>query len=755
MKKYMILILVSLTLAIMAGYSIKADAKFTYWDQFNLNYGTGGVPDYDSAGSLGNCLTCHTSGSTRNSYGADFRSNNHDFSLIEFLDSDGDGADNITEIQAGTFPGDSTSTPVVTAQPPVADAGPDQIANSGVSVTLNGSNSTDPDNDIASYFWEQTAGTSVTLAGAATAQSTFIAPDVVPAGEALSFRLTVTDSGERVSTDISIVNVSWANLAPIADAGPDQSVNEGDPVSLSGVNSSDPDDGIAAYLWEQTGGTLVNIANSTASQAGFTAPASGLNGVSLTFNLKVTDAGGLQSTDTVIINVVFISAPPVADAGPNQTVNEGVVVTLDGSNSSDPDNGLDSFLWTQTGGAAVTLSNASLAQPAFTAPNVGPAGSSLTFELTVTDAGGLQAAAGTIVNVTWINEAPTANAGPGQNAGEGVLVVLDGTNSNDPDDGIASYLWAQTAGEQVTLSDPTASRPSFTTPIPGPSGAMSLTFRLTVTDAGGLQSSDTTVVNVSSVINEPPIAVAGPDQTVIEGDTVTLNGLQSRDPDDGLAMYLWTQTAGASVTLSDPTASQPTFLTPPVSRGGSLNLTFRLTVTDNSGLQASADVSVKIDDNGLSLFPEDVLTARASTSMHFGVKAGAGGNLTRLTSIDVNNITGADMPADLPYGLIEMVIKVDSPGQTVEVTIYLQEAAPEDYSWVKFSVSQGWRDFGANAVFSADRKSVVLTLTDGGQGDEDGLANGVILDPSGLGSNGGLSDSSAGGFCFISTLLGR
>ncbi len=453
--------------------------------------------------------------------------------------------------------------------------------------------------------------------------------------------------------------------------------------------------------------------------------------------------------------MVFVSAPPVADAGPNQTVNEGVVVTLDGSNSSDPDNGLDSFLWRQTGGVAVTLSNAALAQPTFTTPNVGPTGSSLTFELTVADVGGLQATAGTIVNVTWINEAPTADAGPDQNAGEGILLVLDGTNSNDPDDGIASYLWAQTAGEPVTLSDPTASRPSFTTPIPGQSGAASLTFRLTVADAGGLQSSDTTVVNVTSAINEPPAAVAGPDQTVTEGDTVTLNGLQSLDPDDGLAAYLWTQTAGVSVTLSDPAAPQPTFLTPPVALGGFLNLTFRLTVTDNSGLQASADVSVMVDDNGLSLFPEDVLTARASTGMHFGVKAGAGGNLTSLQNIDINNITDTDMPADLPYGLVEIVIKVDSPGQTVEVTVYLQEAAPEDYSWFKFSVSQGWRAFGANAVFSADRRSVVLTLTDGGQGDEDGLANGVIRDPSGLGSNGGSSNGSARGFCFISNLFGR
>ena len=56
------------------------------------------------------------------------------------------------------------------------------------------------------------------------------------------------------------------------------------------------------------------------------------------FQLTVTDSSGLQSTDTCIVNIIWINNPPTADAGTDQSVNEGVLVVLDGSNSTDPDN---------------------------------------------------------------------------------------------------------------------------------------------------------------------------------------------------------------------------------------------------------------------------------------------------------------------------------------------------------------------------------------------------------------------------------
>jgi hypothetical protein len=71
-------------------------------------------------------------------------------------------------------------------------------------------------------------------------------------------------------------------------------------------------------------------------------------------------------------------------------VDEVTTVILDGSNSSDPDDGIESYRWKQVAGPSVTLSNPQAAKPTFLAPNVSEGGTSLTFELTVTDSGGLQ-----------------------------------------------------------------------------------------------------------------------------------------------------------------------------------------------------------------------------------------------------------------------------------------------------------------------------------------------------------------------------
>ncbi len=111
--------------------------------------------------------------------------------------------------------------------------------------------------------------------------------------------------------------------------------------------------------------------------------------------------------------------------------------------------------------------------------------------------------------------------------------------------------------------------------------------------------------------------------------------------------------------------------------------------------------------------------------------------------------------------LIEVEIEVDEPGAAVTVTILLNGPAPAGYEWYKYSSTSGWSDYSANARFNRFRDEVTLTLVDGGVGDDDGVANGLIVDPSGLGaasagrgatplSSGG---GGGGGGCFIGTAL--
>jgi len=75
---------------------------------------------------------------------------------------------------------------------------------------------------------------------------------------------------------------------------------------------------------------------------------------------------------------------PAADAGSKQSVDKGVTVMLDGSNSNDPGfNPISSYFWEQTGGKLVTISDPAVVQPTFTAPDAGSQGETLTFRLTV------------------------------------------------------------------------------------------------------------------------------------------------------------------------------------------------------------------------------------------------------------------------------------------------------------------------------------------------------------------------------------
>jgi len=355
------------------------------------------------------------------------------------------------------------------------------------------------------------------------------------------------------------------------------------------------------------------------------------------------------------------------------------------------------------------------------------------------------------------NHPPVADAGPDQTVNEGVAVTLDGSNSTDPDDGIASYLWKQTSGPLVILSSADEIQSTFTAPDVGPNGA-SLTFRLTVTDNGNLQATDTCIVNVTDSgngVNQPPTADAGPDQTVDEGETVTLDGTGSSDPDDGIASYLWKQTGGTTVTLSNITAAIPTFVTPPVDLSGT-TLTFQLTVTDNGDLESSDEVSLTIDDNGITGFPDDVVTLTCSTGYSIGVKEESGGNCVSLCAVDPSTIAdNTNRPENLIYGLFDIQIKTDIAGGTVEFTFYLSTPAPDDYTWFKYSPTNGWSDFSANTTFNSARDQVTLTLTDGGAGDDDGVANRIIVDPSGLGSVPEPSSTPSDGReisgCFIAT----
>ncbi|HDR15376.1 MAG TPA: hypothetical protein ENN79_07855, partial [Desulfobacteraceae bacterium] len=359
------------------------------------------------------------------------------------------------------------------------------------------------------------------------------------------FSYTVCDNDGNLSNEAVVtLTVLPVNDPPIARAGDDQTVAEGSFVTLDGTGSSDVEGDILYFFWEQPEGPAVILSDETSPTPEFTAPDVGPGGAILRFRLTVSDreAGDpelLSSTDTCDVNVTWENQSPVADAGADQTVDAGTEVTLDGSLSYDPDpepDGIKSYFWEQIGGPSAVLSDSAAVTPTFTAPHVGLEGSEMTFKLTVTDRGselGGEGASGLIdtdtctVTVNWVNRPPTARAGGDRTVNEGDVVILDGTGSTDPDDGIASYLWSVVStsglkdGQMAVISDPEAANTTLIAPkvIVG-DGAV--TIRLTVTDTelgGALFNADEFTVTILDVIIPGDVDDSG---TVDLGDLIIM-----------------------------------------------------------------------------------------------------------------------------------------------------------------------------------------------------------------------------------------
>jgi peptidoglycan/xylan/chitin deacetylase (PgdA/CDA1 family) len=113
------------------------------------------------------------------------------------------------------------------------------------------------------------------------------------------------------------------------------------------------------------------------------------------------------------------------------------------------------------------------------------------------------------------------------------------------------------------------------------------------------------------VANDAPIANAGYDTTVKGNNTVMLDGSGSKDPDGTIASYRWTQVSGDNVSLSDPSAIQPTFVTPTVT--SDTKLSFVLTVTDDSGQSANDTVIVNVKNTANNVPPVAKLSATSLT----------------------------------------------------------------------------------------------------------------------------------------------
>jgi hypothetical protein len=215
----------------------------------------------------------------------------------------------------------------------------------------------------------------------------------------------VTNAG---SNTVSVIGI----ISPIADAGPDQTVDSGATVQLDGTGSSaNGGSPIVSYQWTQVSGPTVTLDDPTSATPSFTAPDTEVQ-ENIVFEIVVTNEQGVESQPDSVTITVNPVIPPIADAGPDQTVDSGATVQLDGSGSSaNGGSPIASYQWTQTSGPTVTLDDPTSATPSFTAPDT-LVEENIVFELVVTNEQGVESQPDSVTITVNPVIPPIADAGP-------------------------------------------------------------------------------------------------------------------------------------------------------------------------------------------------------------------------------------------------------------------------------------------------------------------------------------------------------
>ena len=440
---------------------------------------------------------------------------------------------------------------------PVANAGTAQNVLVGATTTLNGASSSDANGDAITYAWSMTSkpsGSTAALANASTVNPTFAAD--IAGSYVLS--LVVSDGSLSSAASTVTITASTANIAPVANAGAAQSVVTGSQVTLNGSASNDANGDALTYTWafvSRPTGSTAALSSAASVNPTFTAATAG----SYVLSLIVNDGALSSTTSTVTITAANANLAPVADAGTAQNVLVGATTTLNGANSSDANGDAITYAWSMTSkpsGSTAALANASTVNPTFAADIAG----SYVLSLVVSD-GSLSSAASTVtITASTANIAPVANAGAAQSVVTGSQVTLNGSASNDANGDALTYTWAfvsRPTGSTAALSSAASVNPTFTAATAG-----SYVLSLIVND-GALSSTTSTVTITASNANLAPVANAGGGLNATVGNTVTLNGTGSYDPNGDPLVYAWafvSRPAGSSAVLSGSTTARPSFI---------------------------------------------------------------------------------------------------------------------------------------------------------------------------------------------------
>lgn len=409
--------------------------------------------------------------------------------------------------------------------------------------------------------------------------------------------------------------LKWQEASPpIANAGPDQVVEEDTLVTFDGSASRD-DVGISNYTWimeDLTSWVRMYGVNPTHY---FPIPGN------YTVTLQVTDHFEKKDTDTMTVTVRDITRP-VADAGPDKSVEEDALFVFDGRGSYDPyypgredhlHEGIANFTWTFRDGIDNVTLYGSIPTYIFGSPGIYAA------TLNVTDGSGNRDT--DVVNIT-VRDITPPFSDPGSNltVDEGTLLVFDGSGSYD-NVGIINWTWSFSYGNKNIEIHGLSS--SFTFFIPG-----YYIVKLTVSDASGNTNENEMYLTVRDIT--PPVAKAGGDMTVPVGVSVLLNGSLSTD-NWSIKSFFWTLTYDDEEHMIEGEYGSFTFL-----KGGVYEVL--LTVVDRFDNEDTDKITITVVDTGRVIgivldgdsVPVEGATVEitASNGLNYTTKAGSDGSFS-------------------------------------------------------------------------------------------------------------------------------
>ncbi|XP_075866613.1 dyslexia-associated protein KIAA0319 homolog [Microcebus murinus] len=388
--------------------------------------------------------------------------------------------------------------------------------------------------------------------------------------------------------NVTVKPARRVNLPPIAVVYPEtQELTLPLTSALIDGSQSTDDTKIVSYHWEEITGPFIDEKTSADSPV---LHLSNLSSGNYTFRLTITDSdGATNSTTAAIVVNNAVDDPPVANAGPNQTITlPQNSITLNGNQSSD-DHQIVLYEWSLAPGSEgkeVAMQGVQTPYLHLSAMQEGE----YTFQLMVTDSSRQQSTAVAMVTVQpENNRPPVAVAGPDEELVFPVAsATLDGSRSSD-DHGIVFYHWEHVRGPSAVEME------NIDKAIATVTGLQVGTyhFRLTVKDQQGLSSTSTLTVAVKKENNSPPRAQAGGRHVlVLPNNSITLDGSRSTD-DQGIVSYLWIRD-GQSPAAGDVIDGSD--------RGAALQLTnlvegvytFRLRVTDSQGASDTDTATVEV-----------------------------------------------------------------------------------------------------------------------------------------------------------------